>query len=383
MEWGDILMILIGCGALAQLIKSLSGKQEAAPAGPTNQAQVGTKLNQRATSPRTAGIVLIWATLAFLLLGISGMTDSFLMSLTGIVWFGSLLVFVWLAIANVAHTSRQAMALRTLPTLPAPVAAAESIFDVRLKPIGKPLPTLDSNLLAVFDNQQLIKDHIGYLNEEETRAGEAMAAAIARYKADAAILEAQQLALTRMGHQANTIMAKIKADFPRIKAELMAVPEPPSVPELKAPPYMNSSEYERFSKALERGTTGGLARSGLAMTQGNWQTAAVMAAATVAMTAIQYQKAVRQMTDAHGTVDRFVRNASNRLTELRSIHATLRQRSEDLARQNSELHGLLEWFNNHQDQWQGKSELADTVREKVRQLSRHAQLHAMMARRKL
>ena len=79
----------------------------------------------------------------------------------------------------------------------------------------------------------------------------------------------------------------------------------------------------------------------------------------------------------------FIINAKQRLSEMASIHEQLRKRSEDLGKQNAELHALLTWFNANPDLWRRDAALNGPTVEKVRQLGRHAQLYAIAARRKL
>lgn len=349
----------------------------------TAQANTGQKLNQSSEPAAPAAIWLFVCTGALYALITEGVGGSSLTTLVAFVWIISLCVLVFRLFANATHATRQAMALRTLPSLPQPVADPANLFDDTLEPVSRSEPSLDGNILAILDNQRKIKDHLTYLSECEEKAGAAMAAAIQKYRTDAAVLEEQQLALTRMGHQANTIMQRIESDFPRIKAQLTAVPEPPVVPKLQAPTYMNSTEYARFSKSIAHGTHHGLSRSAGALGQGDWRMALVGLTITAAMNVIQYQKAVRAMHSAHATVCVFVTSAKKRLVELGTIHATLRARSRDLHEQNTQLHGLLTWFNNNGDLWERKGALNGPTLDKVKQLARHAQLHALAARRKL
>jgi hypothetical protein len=242
------------------------------------------------------------------------------------------------------------------------------------------VPTMSDKVLDHFDNQGALRSHVGYLNDIHTRAVEALKLAPERYKADQSSVEAQQLVLYRMAHQAAVLAKKLEVTFPKLKADLATVPQPKSVA-LPAPPKLESlAGFDARQRSFNMATT---RLVGQGMNQGGPAGAAVAMVASLAIGVIGFQKQVRAMEDAHGQLQTFIKGSKGDLKVLGLAHSELVDVSTEVYRQSTELRALLVWAKEAEKQgcFRVGSSLDAQDQERARSITTYALIARLEAAR--
>ncbi len=335
------------------------------------------------------------AALPFLGIGVLCLIGSFVMA--GVVaaqiplisWFASLFgglaalaglwmigYSIWQALANSVHAGQRAIALRALPDVSPAIAAASEIFDgSRIPRLSKDTPEMSTKAWDHFDNQSALQGHVAYLNEIHAKVIGFLKPAPIRYAADQTRVENQQLALYRMAHQAAGVARKVEKSFPKLKADLAAVPQPKSVA-LPTPPKLESLKnldqaHRNFAMASGRAIAQGA-------TQGGVAGAVVAVVASVAIGVIAQQKQIRAMEEAHGSLGAFIGRAADDIGLLGLAHEELVDTSREVHRQSTELKALLLWAREADGQGKFKSGTILTTDDRAKVLN--LTTYAMIAR---
>ena len=309
----------------------------------------------------SADIFLI-SFLAKLAGGMSGMAAMFLLPYSA-----------WVAVTNAAHSGYQAVVLRILPDIPpALTPLASGVFDPDLVPrVDIESPMMSSKVMDYGKNQQALRTHIAYLGDVQQRAIDILKKAPELYKADQVMLEAQQLVLYRMAHQAAVFARKFEKAFPKLRADLASVPQPKSV---SIPPAPKVETLKNFDQRQKNFLTGVGRAVGQSVNQGSPIGAVVALVAAVAVSAVVFQKSVRAMEVAHGELKTYLNRAADDLAVLGIAHAQLLSISTEIFRQSTELRRLLLWAKDAQDRAKLKagSLLTDDEQHNVKLLMSYA-----------
>lgn len=283
---------------------------------------------------------------------------------------------IWFGITNTAHSGYKAIALRVLPGVPPAIMPTPELFDVKKIPrVSRESPTISKDFFTHFDNQAKLRSHVNYLNEIHAKIIEFLKPAPVRYAADQVRVENQQLALYRMAHQAAGMARKTESTFPKLKADLAAVPQPKSVALPVAPKLQSlknlDQQNKNFSAASGRAIAQGASQGGIAG-------AVVAVVATAAIGVIAQQKQIRAMEDAHGSLKAFISRAKDDIKLLGLAHQELVDTSNEIYRQSVELRNILIWAKAADGQGKFKPNASLTADEKTKVLK--LSTYAMIAR---
>lgn len=257
--------------------------------------------------------------------------------------FGSLVTGICIFIGNLIFRARQYVALSTLPKARPSISLSPATFSrTNLPPPPRDPPEMRNELMEFFNNDRNLSEYIGTLGPTKIEIDNALSMAVLKYNADRSLLEDQQIDLYRMAHMANRITRKAVRLFPRLSSNLTSVPSVRSLIVPRRPSIMTPADYgRRFTRISHAAANVGrnLATSGNA----NPMTMVLLFAGTVAMTAVQFQRAVREMHETVGELHNYLDAAGNELDMLARAHEEMVQISDAITLQSDEVRELIPW----------------------------------------